>query len=59
MMLQLKDLQIRETDLSERVESHKEKEDEFFNVRVKQITTRHAREMSELEDMVRTSFDVG
>ena len=56
LISQLQDLESRENDLAERVTDHKRKEDEFFNVRVQQITTRHAREMSELETIVNSSY---
>jgi len=52
LMQEVADLEERESILHERVMAHKEKENEFFNVQVKQITARHAKEMTALEDIV-------
>lgn len=42
----------READLNKRIEQHKQVEDEFFNVKVAQITSRHTKELGQLEAMV-------
>jgi len=45
-------IELRETELKQRIEHHKGVEDEFFNVKVAQITARHGRELAQLEQVV-------
>lgn len=52
MQERLRGVDEREIELNSRIEHHKRVEDEFFNVKVAQITSRHNTEMSRLEDMV-------
>eukprot|EP00606_Chrysophyceae_sp_TOSAG23-5_P001147 GSChrysophyteH2.ASY1.ANO1.536.1 assembled CDS len=56
LMEQVKDLEDREISFDERVMEHKAKENNFFNVQVKSITTRHSKEMQSLEDMVQVQL---
>ena len=58
LISQLQDLESREADLTDRISEHKRKEDDFFNVKVQQITTRHARELNELEKVVADQLSV-
>ena len=48
----------RETELKQRIAHHKGVEDEFFNVKVAQITSRHGKELSRLENIVSTQLKI-
>lgn len=48
----LRGVEEREIELNSRIEHHKRVEDEFFNVKVAQITSRHNNEMVRLENMI-------
>ena len=52
MQERLRGVDEREIELNSRIEHHKRVEDEFFNVKVAQITSRHNSEMARLENMV-------
>lgn len=52
MQERLRGVDEREIELNSRIEHHKRVEDEFFNVKVAQITSRHNTEMARLENMV-------
>jgi chromosome segregation protein len=63
--IQLKDLEVRfqdtkarEKELEAKVTEHNRAVDTFYNVKVAQITSRHAREMKELEELVQQQLQV-
>ena len=52
------DLEEKEADLTSRVAAHKKVEEDFYNVTVSQITSRHLAEVSKLETIVNDQLKV-
>eukprot|EP01038_Epipyxis_sp_PR26KG_P012022 gene12022-16093_t len=42
----------KEMEVNKRIDEHKKVEDEFFNVKIAQITARHGKELAQLESLV-------
>lgn len=52
MQEKLNDVELRESELEERIVKHNAVEDEFYNVKVAQITARHEKDVAELEEVI-------
>ena len=58
LQYRLQGIEERETELKAKIDIHKRVEDEFFNVKVAQITARHSKEMGQLEQMLQQQLKI-
>ncbi len=58
LQYRLQGIEEREAELKVKIETHKRVEDEFFNVKVAQITARHSKEMGQLEQMLQQQLKI-
>lgn len=58
LQYRLQGIEEREAELKVKIEAHKRVEEEFFNVKVAQITARHSREMGQLEQMLQQQLKI-